>query len=110
MFRYFIELSPAIVCGHFHIDALEVTTNGFAEVLAYDAHEGSGEEDDDAALVEQLEQPVVDVPLVELQVLGNITDEMSHGLFLHGNFLNREIQTNTITFFFVLINQEIRIS
>ena len=73
--------SPAIICGHFHIQALEVTTDGFTKVLAEDAHHGPGEEDDDAALVEQLEQPVVDVPLVELQVLGDITDEMSHGLY-----------------------------
>lgn len=33
--------------------------------LADDAHEGAGEEDDDAALVEELEEPVVDVTLVE---------------------------------------------
>ena len=43
----------------------EVAADWFAEVLADDAHEGAGEEDDDAALVEELEEPVVDVTLVE---------------------------------------------
>ena len=51
----------------------EVAADWFAEVLADDAHEGPGEEDDHAALVEQLEEPVVNVALIESQVLGDVT-------------------------------------
>ena len=51
----------------------EVAADWFAEVLADDAHEGPGEEDDHAALVEQLEEPVVDITLIEPQVLGDVT-------------------------------------
>ncbi len=60
--------APAIICGHFHIQALEITTDGFAEVLAEDAHHGPGEEEDNAALVEELEHPIVDVCFIELKV------------------------------------------
>ena len=70
--------APAVICGHFHIQALEVTTDGFAKVLAEDAHHGPGEKEDDAALVEELEHPVVDVRLVELKVFGNVTQQMCH--------------------------------
>ena len=51
----------------------EVAADWFAEVLADDTHQGPGEEDDHAALVEQLEEPVVNVALIEPQVLGDVT-------------------------------------
>jgi hypothetical protein len=44
-----------------------------------DWHQRPREEDDHAALVEKLEEPVVDVAFVEPQILSDVTHEMSHG-------------------------------
>lgn len=69
---------PAIVRGHLDVDTLEVATDGFAEVLAEDTNHGAGEEEDDAALVEKFEEPVVDRRFVELEVLGDVAQQMRH--------------------------------
>jgi hypothetical protein len=44
-----------------------------------DWHQRPREEDDHTALVEQLEEPIVDIPFVEPQILSDVTHEMSHG-------------------------------
>ena len=58
---------------------LEVAVDGLPEVLRHDAHHAPGEEDDDAQWVEQLEDIVVDVDLLELEVLGDVADQVGHG-------------------------------
>jgi hypothetical protein len=59
-------VNPTVVGGHFDIDAFEVATDWLSKVLADDSHQRSGEEDDHASFVEELEQPIVNVTFVEL--------------------------------------------
>jgi hypothetical protein len=65
-------VDPTVVSRHFDVQALEVATDRLAKVLAEDADHGPDEEDDGASLVVELEYPVVDVGLVELQVLDDV--------------------------------------
>ena len=53
--------------------------DGVTKVLGGNAHCGSQHADDGAALVEELEGPVVDVGLIELEVVGEIAEKMGHG-------------------------------
>jgi hypothetical protein len=46
--------------------------------LAEDADHGPREEQDDATLVEELEEPVVDARLIKLKVLGDVVQKMRH--------------------------------
>jgi len=57
---------------------LEITADGIAKVLAGYADGGARHADDEGSLVEQLEGPVVDVDLVQLEVAGQLGEEMSH--------------------------------
>jgi hypothetical protein len=59
-------VNPTVVGRHFDINAFEVATDRLSKVLADDSHQRSGEEDDHASFVEELEQPIVNVPFVEL--------------------------------------------
>ena len=43
------------------------------------SHGGTQHADDGAALVEELEGPVVDVGLIELEVVGEIAEKVRHG-------------------------------
>ena len=80
--------SPTIISCHFHIDTFEVTADRLAKVLAEDSHHGAGQKDDNAALVEELEHPVVDCRLVKVAVLANVTQQVRHLLkFLFFHFL-----------------------
>ena len=56
-----------------------LSPDGVPEVLGGDAHRGARHADHRARLVEQLERPVVDVGLIELEVVGEITEKMRHG-------------------------------
>ena len=49
------------------------------KVLGGDSHGGTQHADDGAALVEELEGPVVDVGLIELEVVGEIAEKVRHG-------------------------------
>lgn len=69
---------PAIVGGHLDVESFEVAADGLAEVLAHDADHRAGEEYDDAALVKEFEEPVVDGRLVELEILGDVAQKMRH--------------------------------
>ena len=52
--------------------------DGFSEILTEDADHGADEEHDGAAFVVQLEDPVVNVRLVELQILDDVTENVRH--------------------------------
>ena len=49
------------------------------KVLGGNPNSGTQHADDRAALVEELEGPVVDVGLIELEVVGEIAEKVSHG-------------------------------
>ena len=60
------SVNPTIIRRHFDVDSFEVATDRLSEVLADDSDQRSGQEDDDASFVKELEEPIVNVPLVEL--------------------------------------------
>ena len=52
-----------------------------SEILAGDAHRGSSHTDDHGHFVVKLECPVVYVGLLEIEVVGEIREEVSHDVF-----------------------------
>ena len=61
-----------------HVDTAEIAVDGIPKVLAEESHHGADEVDKGATLVEELEVPVVDVDLVDLEVLGQIPHQVRH--------------------------------
>ena len=63
-----------------HVDTAEIAVDGIPKVLAEESHHGADEVDESAALVEELEVPVVDVDLVYGEVAHQVRQEMlGHG-------------------------------
>ena len=56
---------------------------GVPKVLTGDADSGSRHADHHGHLVVQLERPVVDVGLLEVEVVGEIAQQMSHGVCVY---------------------------
>ena len=52
--------------------------DGVPKVLAGNAHSRSRHTDHHGHLVVQLERPVVDVGLIEVEIVGEITEKMGH--------------------------------
>jgi hypothetical protein len=83
------------------INAFEIAADGLTKVLAEDADHGPREEQDDATLVEELEEPVVDARLIKLKVLGDVVQKMHHFQLFFANYYftktqKLHIQTNNI--------------
>ena len=57
--------------------------DGVSKVLAGDPHRGPRHADHHGHLVVQLERPVVDVGLLEIEVVGEIAQQMSHGVCVY---------------------------
>merc|ERR1719266_2557249 len=72
-------MDPAVVLCQIRVDALELAADGVTKVLGGNAHCGTEHADDGAALVEELEGPVVDVGLIKLEVVGEIAEKVRHG-------------------------------
>ena len=48
-------MDPAIIRGHFGVDTLEVTVNRLPKILTENAHHAPHQMEDEAGLVEELE-------------------------------------------------------
>ena len=71
-------MDPAVVARDVGVYAREIALDGIPEIVGEDADHRAGEEEDDAALVVQLEVPTVNVDLVELEVLGDVAHDVRH--------------------------------
>ena len=74
---------------------LKSRPDGFSKILTEDADHGADEEDDGAAFVVQLEDPVVNVRLVELQILDDVTENVRHCQYWLNDRLENQCSTRS---------------
>ena len=71
--------------------------DGVTKVLGGNAHCGTEHADDGAALVEELEGPVVDVGLVKLEVVGEVAEKVRHGDLFRPLAASQPARRSTLT-------------